>query len=343
MLRDTALRLAGAPVGWIEEERMRRTRCLLRFGKAVALVGLLALLCGYPSGARAADCGGGVRCQCGDTVKQSTTLTADIGVCAGLGLRVRSGIVLNCANHAITGNGTSTASYGVLVDVATRAVVKNCRVTGFRKGIRVYRGQRNQILANESFANHDYGIELSGSVSNTVANNSVHDNRDEGVHVGAGSHDSAIRGNTVVNNKNENIYVLSSNRCQITDNTATKTDSAAIFLKHVHDSYVANNTVVNGRIHARGDAVDNTFEKNSLRGNGYFFEAYQDANGVWTFPHNNSVIGGKVENTTTCLRFAGAYDNLVDRLQLDDECQVTMWAVGGREPTGNVVHTLPLP
>jgi len=307
-----------------------------------ALAALLVVLLGSPSSARAADCGGNVPCHCGDTVNRSTTLTADLGVCSGLGLRLRSGIVLNCANHTITGNTSSTARYGILLDVATRAVVKNCRVTGFRKGIRVYRGQGNQILGSETFANHDYGIELAGSVSNVVANNSSYDNGDEGIHVGTGSHDNAIRSNTVTHNKNENIYVLSSNRCRITDNTATRTDSAAIFLKHAHDTYVANNTVVNGRIHARGDAVDNTFEDNSLRGNGYFFEAYQDASGVWTYPHNNSVIGGKVENTTTCLRFAGAYDNLVDQLRLDDECQVTMWPLGGREPTGNVVHTLPL-
>jgi parallel beta-helix repeat protein len=233
----------------------------------------------------------------------------------------------------------------VLVDGATGAVVKNCRVTGFRKGIRVNAGHGNQVLDNETFANHDYGIELAGgSLANLVTGNNVHDNRDEGIHTGAGAHNTQILGNTVTHNKNENIYVLSSNGCQVVSNTTTKTNSAAIFLKHAHNTYVANNTVVNGPIHVRGDSVDNSFVDNSLRGNGYFFEAYQDSGtGLWTFPHNNTVSGGTVENTTTCLRFAGSYDNIVGQLQLDTECQVTMWPLGGQDPTGNVINTLPLP
>ena len=85
-----------------------------------------------------------------------------------------------------------------------------------------------------------------------------------------------------------------------------------------------------------------TFVDNSLRGNGYFFEAYRDNSGVWTYPHANTVTGGSVENTKTCLRFGGAYDNRVDQLRLDDECQVTMWSLGGQAPTGNAIHTLPL-
>src|SRR5262247_3361588 len=112
----------------------------------------------WPSLAAAATCGGLVACHCGDTVTRSTTLTADLGICAGNGLVVKSGVVLDCANHTITGNTLSTARYGVLVNYATRSTVKNCRVTGFRKGIRVYQGSGNQVLANESFWNHDYGI-----------------------------------------------------------------------------------------------------------------------------------------------------------------------------------------
>ena len=54
------------------------------------------------------------------------------------------------------------------------------------------------------------------------------------------------------------------------------------------------------------------------------------------------MIDGKVENTKTCLRFEGAYDNTVDGLMLDDECQVTMVPMGGHDASGNVIHTLPL-
>jgi parallel beta-helix repeat protein len=147
----------------------------------------------------------------------------------------------------------------------------------------------------------------------------------------------------VTRNKHENIYVLASDGTRIARNTITTNDSAAIFLKHSNGSYVAKNTVLYGAIHIRGDSADNTFVGNALRGNGYFFQAYLETTGEWTFPHNNAVIDGKVENTKTCLRFEGAYDNTVDGLMLDDECQVTMTPMGGQDASGNVVHTLPLP
>src|SRR5262249_10866310 len=96
-----ALRLVGNHDGRLEEEPMRwRVRAVGLAGTG-ALAALLVVLLGSPSSARAADCGGNVPCHCGDTVNRSTTLTADLGVCSGLGLRLRSGIVLNCANHTI--------------------------------------------------------------------------------------------------------------------------------------------------------------------------------------------------------------------------------------------------
>jgi parallel beta-helix repeat protein len=306
-------------------------------------VGTLAGL-GWVSAATAADCGGTVRCRCGDTVSRGTTLSADLGVCGGIGLKVRSGVVLDCAGHTITGNNLSGAKYGVLLDKATGAEVRNCGITGFRRAVRVYGGRDNRILDNEAFGNR-YGIELANAtVDNLVAGNFVHDNRDEGIHVGAGSHDNEIRENTLTKNKREAIYLLRSNGCQVVMNTISRTDNAGIFLKHSSNTYVADNSVVNGRVHLRGDSVANVFENNHLRGNGYFFEGFEEPAGVWTFPHDNRVIGGIVENTSsTCLRFAGAYNNRIDGLYVDDECQVTMWAVGGQEPTGNVINTLPLP
>ena len=305
---------------------------------------LLAGASGLRGTAGATDCGGGVPCQCGDTVRQSTTLTQDVGVCTGTGLRVVSGVTLDCAGHTITGSTLSPAKYGVLLDGATGATVQGCRITGFRKGIRLDGGAGNVIARNEPFTNHDYGIELAGgSRGNLIKKNTVYNNRDEGIHVGAEADDNTIKKNTVTRNKHENIYVLSSDRTRIVRNTVTTNDSAAILIKHGRDSHVANNTVLYGVVYVRGDSVNNVFANNALRGNGYFFEAYQEATGEWSFPHDNVVRGGQVENTKTCLRFGGAYANTVEDLMLDDECQVSMWPLGGQAAVGNEVDTLPLP
>src|SRR5215468_297384 len=147
----------------------------MRFAR---LGGLLVLLVVTGAGAASAgNCGGGVACGCGDTVTTSTTLSQDIGVCTGTGLRVLSGVTLDCAGHTITGSTLSPARYGVLVDGATGATVTQCRITGFRKGIRLSGGSRNKVVGNEVFTNHDYGIEMSGASSaNKIKKNTVYNN-----------------------------------------------------------------------------------------------------------------------------------------------------------------------
>ena len=314
-----------------------------RAGLTATAASVAAALAGA-SIASAAACGGGIPCQCGDTVTTSTALSADLGVCTGTGLTVISGVTLDCAGHTITGSTLSPTQYGVLVDGATGATVTQCRVTGFRKGIRLSGGSHNKVVGNEAFTNHDYGIEMSGASSaNKIKKNTVYNNRDEGIHVGAGADNNLIKKNVVTRNKHENIYVLSAEGTQIVDNTVTTNDSAAILMKHAHDSYAARNTLLYGAVFVRGDSVGNVFEDNSLRGNGYFFEAYQETTGAWSFPHDNTVTGGKVENTQDCLRFGGAYDNVVTGLALDSECHVTMWVEGGQAASGNVIDTVRLP
>jgi parallel beta-helix repeat protein len=318
---------------------------LLRVAVRIVVISTVTLLgLGAVSPARAADCGGSVACGCGDTVVRATTLTADLGVCPGVGLKVRSGVVLDCAGHTLTGSDLSGATYGIHLDTATKAEVRNCRVTKFRRAIRVDGGRGNRVIGNEVFGNR-YGIELAGGARGTlVEDNLMVDHRDEALHVGTNAHRTKILGNTIVDSKKESIYLLRANGCQVVGNNISRTDNAAIFIKHSRNAYVADNTIVSGRIHLRGDSVNNVLENNHLRGTGYLLQGFEEPPGTWTFPRRNRVRGGIVENTSsTCLRFAGAYDNRVEALHVDDECEVSMWAVGGQEPTGNVVELLPLP
>lgn len=302
---------------------------------------LAALVLAAPAAAKI--CGGSVPCACGDTVTGSAILTADLGVCPGVGLTVKSGAILDCGGHTITGSDLSGATYGILVSKATGATVKNCRVTKFRRAIRLNGGSTNRITGNELFANR-YGIDLaSASQANTVERNNIHDNRDEGIHVGTGAHDNVLRENTFKKNKKEAIYILRSHRCDVTDNTISAGDQAGVFVKHSRNTYVAGNWIY-GRMHVRGASSDNLFEDNHLRGNGYFFEAFEEPAGVWGYPHDNTVTGGLVENTRACLRFAGAYDNTVTRVELEQICDPpAMWPLGGQEPTGNVIDVIIVP
>lgn len=323
---------------------------------------------GWATVALAADCGDGVAaCTCGDTVIASTTLAADLGPCADSpALTVKSGVVLDCAGRSVTGTGCKTHSwYGILLDDAVGSEVRNCRVSSFKRGIRIDGGRDNRIIGNQSFNNWSYNIEIAGGSTgnviqgNTVSNNSAACLRsDEGIHNGSGSHNTQILGNTVTNSRNENIYVLNSRGVQVVGNQSSETDSASIFLKNAQNVYVARNTVTKGSITVRGESYGNTFEDNSITGGrGYLFEAHKDESddpspGYWRYPRRNRVVGGAVRdpitipNTTIkpCLRFEGSYKNQVEGLALDAACTApSQTPDGGQESVGNEINTRPLP
>ena len=47
---------------------------------------------------------------------------------------------LDCAGHGVTGIGDPPSWYGIHLDPATGTEVRNCRVTGFKRGIRIRGG-----------------------------------------------------------------------------------------------------------------------------------------------------------------------------------------------------------
>ena len=94
--------------------------------------------------------------------------------------------MLDCAGYTLTGSNQPGAWYGIHLDAASGAEVRNCRVTLFRRGIRLRGGGGNALVGNEVFGNR-YGIDLAEATSgNRIEGNAVHDNRDEGIHVGTG-------------------------------------------------------------------------------------------------------------------------------------------------------------
>jgi parallel beta-helix repeat protein len=349
-----------------------RRRCGISTGAAVrlgrrALVVAAAALVASAVPAAAGNCGDGVApCACGDTVTANTTLTADIGPCrTSPGLTVASGVVLHCNGRSVTGTGCHTAAwYGILLEDAVGAEVRNCRVSHFKRGIRIDGGRDNRIVGNEAVNNWGYNIEIAGgSTGNLIQGNRVANDAgaclrsDEGIHNGSNAHRTQIVDNVVTNSRNENIYVLNSTGVQILRNQSTETDSGSIFLKNVRGAHVADNAVVKGSITVRGESYANTFQNNSITGGrGYLFEAHRDESGdpspgYWRFPRRNRVIGGKVQEPITipnteikpCLRFEGAYKNQVDGLALDPACTPPFGTTeGGQESVGNTVNGNPV-
>lgn len=312
-------------------------------GQLLALALLPALLlAARPDPALAKACGGAVACECGDTVVESTTLTADLGICDKSALRITSAVVLDCAGHTITGNDESNAKFGIEIDGAVGAVVRNCRVTKFRRGIRIYGGSDNVLRGNESFENK-YGIDLAGATTrNLLKSNTVLDSRDEGIHVGESPRNRIIN-NLLQNSKRENLYLLRSNGNLVKNNLIKRSNASGIYIKHSSRNRFIHNRVEDTAIQLRGGSKRNSFESNYLKGNGYLLEAYEEPEG-WTFPSENVMTDDCIRKTDFCYRFIGAFDNVATAARTDGRCAppdgllMTLEELGGQEATGNVVE-----
>jgi parallel beta-helix repeat protein len=311
------------------------------------LVALALLAAAGP--APAALCGGSTRCECGDTVSVDTVLSYDIGVCGTTGLEVASGVTLDCDGHSITGNDESNAKYGVYLDEVTGAEVRNCRVAGFRRGLRISGGSGNVLFKNRTYTKVDgvvlgnkYGIDLASTSANVVKGNAVRHSRDEGIHAGSAD-ENRIIGNRISHNKRENLYLLNSHRNLVTRNLVHHGKASAIYVKHSRDNTFVRNEVRDSALSLRGDSSGNVFENNYLKGEGYIFEAHLEGE-AWTYPHGNTMSDDCIRKTDTCYRFFGAFDNVATGSRTDSRCMpptgalVTEEERGGLTPTGNVVE-----
>ncbi|HZR82128.1 MAG TPA: right-handed parallel beta-helix repeat-containing protein [Candidatus Binatia bacterium] len=306
------------------------------------VLALAAFACARPAAAEPCGPGSGRTCGCGDIVVANTVLDADIGVCDETALRVASGVTLDCAGHTITGSDLSNAKFGIQLDGVEGATVKNCRVTKFRRGLRINGGKNNVLLKNKSWENK-YGIDVADTTGNLIKGNGVHANRDEGVHLGE-AHDNRIIGNRIARNKRENLYLLRSHGNDVERNLMHHGGHSAIYIKHSSDNHFFHNTARDTAVQLRGDAHGNTFDTNYLKGDGYLLEAYEEpAPTGWTFPHDNTMTNDCIRKTDFCYRFVGAFDNAATAARTDGRCDppMTETSEGGRDATGNSVELAP--
>jgi hypothetical protein len=287
----------------------------------------------------AAECGGAIACRCGDTVKTSTVLTADLARCGDPGLRVKGNAVLECAGHSVAGSGRG---YGIVLDGAVGAVVRGCQVSAFGSGIRVRGGQGNLVADNVVADNTRYGIELSlGTSENRFEGNTVLRSGDEGMHVGSKSDGNQIVANEIRDSHAENLYLLDADANVVQGNLLAGGGSTAMYIKHSSANHVVANEVHDRPVHVRGDSVGNAFSDNALHGSGFVFQAYRDDKLGWTYPHDNEIVGGSVDGVSSCFRFSGAYDNQGQDVLVAGCHPVVLQSYGGVAARGDDVELAP--
>lgn len=297
---------------------------------------------------KAKVCGNGVACRCNATVRGTATLERDLDGCGRVGLRMGPGAVLDCNGHAIRGSGPKTSDYGIRIDRVSDATVRNCKVSGFKRGIRIRGGERARLEGNTVEGN-TIGIEVAGNtdsgeaIDHHLERNVVTRNEQDGIHVGSGSVRTQVLENQIVRNGQEGLYVLWCTDCVVARNTIESAGTSAIYHKHTSRAQYLDNTIRGSIVHVRGESAENLFARNVLEGSAYTFEGYTNEGyahdpGWVRVPHDNEIVGGSISGSKFCFRFHGAHDNRA-RGVLAIGCKpFSAKAYAGREPTGNVLE-----
>jgi hypothetical protein len=175
---------------------------------------LFASLLLFVTPAQAANCGGSIPCACGDTVTTHYVMPAALACPTGHGLRVGSGVTLNCNGNNLYGAGLPE-TYGIYLSGTTGAYVVNCNTYYWDRGIRLNNAHRNTLQTISTAVNGNqtlhtgYGIDLAGgSSSNYFLQVNAIANYDEGVHVGTGANENIFYQGEYCGNFRENLYFL---------------------------------------------------------------------------------------------------------------------------------------
>src|SRR5262249_14138572 len=191
--------------------------------------------------------------------------------------------------------------------------VKNCKASGFFRGIRLRSASGNVISANTTTGNgnqstHEgYGIDVSGaSTDNLIEKNQVHGNADEGIHVGRGSNKNRLVANVSSDNYRENLYVLAAHSGVFQRNTLGGGGINSLYLKDSSFNRFEGNTFVGKTARIIGNARDNVFVGNTFSSAGVHFTEYKEK--PPRHPTGNRVTGGGSSHAHEGIRFTNTTD-----------------------------------
>lgn len=277
-------------------------------------------------------------CECGDTVGESRKLTQDLETCPDVGLRLASGVTLDCNGFAIRGRSSRE---GILLQGVDGARVRNCDVSGFRFGIRVRAGRSSLISSNKMHGNHR-GLSIGEEAEDIHAeSNFITDNREIGILVNPDTRNTHIYDNTVSDNGRRNLDIRGAKELLLDRNVVGGRTRYDLQFRHVHEAQVRSNEFSGGRIQIRGNSDRNNFLDNRVLGrNGFDFRGEEDRDGNWFGPDYNEISGGAVLGARRCFRFAGATYNTVSDVTMG-ECAsrpTDLRTVDGHPAIGNEVE-----
>jgi parallel beta-helix repeat protein len=269
--------------------------------------------------------GAQVALSCGQTITQSTTLTANLGPCPNNGLIVGAdGITLNLGRFTISGTPNTGDGAGVLLQGRQGVIVRNGSVTDFDGGVVILGGTGNTVstvIARNNLgaaqgqpgattALYGDGILVQGSTRNLIVNNTAENNGPfSGIAVIRGDSDhpavapadapfNVIRSNSV----NGNIACRRSGSTGFCDNDGIRIEPS------VTDTQIIGNSVAgNGLdgISLFGATTRNVVSGNTAPGNGFRGAVAGDGIRVFGFGNiidSNSANGNAASGVSVARR-----------------------------------------
>lgn len=165
----------------------------------------------------------------------------------------KHGIILaeRCSNSIIRGNLTyDNALHGIVIYDASDG---------------------NLVEGNSSYGNGLQGINVNNSNHNTLRDNTVYANGEDGIGVGQGAEDNLIAGNTVRDNKHNGVYVYSeATGTTIASNLITDNGRYGIYVKSRQTRITNGNTIRGNQVGVYLNTDDPplvSLERNTITGN----------------------------------------------------------------------------
>jgi parallel beta-helix repeat protein len=210
------------------------------------LLSFLLFLALFAISASAADCGGNIACNCGDSLNASRTLNSsdNLSACSGSGLQIsKSNVTLNCNGTVINSSSSGLAGAGVVIVSQDNVSIKNCVFTNFIGG--VYANVATNLTLDNNTVNYNqYGIYLTSGSQTNVSNNLVNSNWFYGIYL-ANNPFNRITNNLVNLNKDFGILILSSSNNTITQNNVSSGNFGIAIANSPNSTLSSNNMSTN--------------------------------------------------------------------------------------------------
>jgi Right handed beta helix region len=304
---------------------------------ALAALAVLAVLASAGGRALADKCGGDRECSCGDSVVRDYRLPGDLGPCPANGLEIGGAVEFDGGGHTIF--GSRGKSFGLrLAAGASGSRVRNVKVTGFGRGLRLQdvRGARIENL--EAYRNGDsrehegYGIDVAkGAMDNLLSGVKVHHNADEGIHFGTRASGNRVIDSDVSSNYRENIYVLATDGTRIERSRLRSPGQGAanVYVKFARDTRLDGNRIDGGTVQIRGGSTGTVLSGNDLSNTNVVLQEQDDRRFGKGSPARTTIRGGRIEASGSCIRVEMASDVVIEDVDL--RCRDAVTVAGGSD------------